>query len=258
MFGRQIAIMALAVGGLSTQGTTAPPAPFVVGGQLVYDLRLKLGVLSLGRVGTGRMEVAEIESVRGRLAYHLVFTVQGGTIGFRVDDRYESWVDIETFASLRHVQRIHEGGYSRNTTYEFYPSRATYTKNGGEERPSVEFPLDDGSFVYYLRTLAMQAGERREVHRYFKPAQNPVVLVASRTDRISVPAGRFDAIVLQPAIRGGGLFADGGRAELWMSTGAQPVMVRMITHLSFGTIELSLRSIVTGQPVLAAASATSR
>lgn len=256
MFGKQALFMALAAGALSAQEATIPPVPFAVGEQLVYDLRLKLGVLSLGRVGTGRMEVAGIEMVRGRSAYHLVFTVQGGTVGFRVDDRYESWVDTETFASLRHVQRIHEGGYSRNTTYEFYPSRATYTKNGGEERPSVELPLDDGSFIYYLRTLAMRTGERREVHRYFKPAQNPVVLVASRTDRIDVPAGRFDAVVLQPAIRGGGLFAEGGRAELWMSTGPQPVMVRMTTHLAFGTIVLSLRSIQAGNQLLAAAEAT--
>jgi hypothetical protein len=254
MLRRQVLLIGTVVAALSAQDSRATPVPFRVGEQLVYDLRLKLGMVGLGRVGTGRMIVAGVETVRGRPAYHLIFAVQGGTIGFRVDDRYESWVDTVTCASLRHTQRIREGGYHRNTSYEMFPERSTYAKNGGDEQRSVSLPLDDGSFIYYVRALALDAGERREVARYFKPAQNPVVLVASRRDSVNVPAGRFDAVVVQPTIPAVGLFAAGGRAEMWMSRDARQLMVRMVTHVSFGTLELTLRSIQEGPPVLVAQS----
>jgi hypothetical protein len=98
------------------------------------------------------MRVDCIEVVRGRPAYHLVFTIDGGIPFFRVHDRYESWVDVETLSSLRHRQQVSEGRYRRTTTYEIYPDRAAYQKNDDSLVASVSNPLDDGSFIYAVRT----------------------------------------------------------------------------------------------------------
>jgi len=89
------------------------PAPFAVGEELTY--RATFGVLP---AGSARMRVDGIELVRGRPAYHVVFSIDGGVPFFRVKDRYESWIDIQTLASLRHRQVISEGRYHRNTTGE--------------------------------------------------------------------------------------------------------------------------------------------
>src|SRR5205823_3245254 len=69
--------------------------PFNVGEELTYR-----ATFSHLPVGTARMRVAGVDTVRGRAAYHLVFTIDGGIPGFRVHDRYESWVDTTTHASL--------------------------------------------------------------------------------------------------------------------------------------------------------------
>ncbi|HVT38805.1 MAG TPA: DUF3108 domain-containing protein, partial [Gemmatimonadaceae bacterium] len=142
--------------------------PFGVGEQSVYDLKFR----SI-KVGSGRMEITGVDRIRGRAAYHIVFAVTGGIPGFRVDDSYESWVDTASLVSLRHVQRVHEGGYHRETTYEIFPDRQSYSENGGAERPGVSTPLDDGSFVYFARTVPLAAGERQVFQRYFKPDMNP-------------------------------------------------------------------------------------
>ena len=248
-------VLPLTLGGQGGGQATFLPT---VGERLEYDLRLKLGALSFGRVGTGYTEVTGVDTVRGRPAYHLVFAVKGGIIGFHVDDTYESWVDVETGASLRHIQRIREGGYRRTTTYEMIPERATYTENGGPERPSVEQALDDCSFLYFVRASALEVGDRRELTRYFKPAQNPVVLVAERRDSITVPAGRFDAVVVRPSIRSGGMFGEGGRAEVWLGRDAQRLMLQLTAHLPFGTLNLSLRSVPPSAAVVAAAAIIDR
>ncbi len=211
--------------------------PFGVGEVCVYDVYF--GPL---RAGTGRMEVVNIEEMRGRLAYHMVFTVKGGTFFYRVDDRYEIWVDTASLSSLRYVQNIHEGGYKRNTTYDMYPERAVYTENGGEEKPSVSNPLDDGSFVYFIRTVPMVIGQQHEFQRYFKPDRNPVILTATRKERIEVPVGKFDALVIHPTIKAKGLFAADGNAEVFLTDDPRRIMLAMKTKLSFGSLNLYLKS----------------
>src|ERR1051325_2288526 len=127
------------------QTTTVSPAavawvPLSVGEELVF--RATFGKLP---AGTARMRVEGIDTVRGRPAYHVVFALDGGIPLFRVHDRYESWIDVQTLSSLRHKQVISEGRYHRNTTYELFPDRAEYQKNDEDAQPSVRAPLDDGS-----------------------------------------------------------------------------------------------------------------
>ena len=67
------------------------------------SLQVKFGFFS---VGDGLMEVTGIDTIRGRESWHTLFRVWGGIPGFRVNDRFESWMDTHTLASLRHRQEI--------------------------------------------------------------------------------------------------------------------------------------------------------
>ena len=215
--------------------------PFGVGEQLIYEAEFHFAKVPLLR-GTGQMEIVSVDTIRGRPAYHIVFTVHGGILGLKVDDRYDSWIDTATLASLRHVQRIHEVSYRRQTTYEIYPDRGVYTENGGAEHESVANPLDDGSFVYFVRTVAMRPGEREEFTRYFKPAQNPVVLEGMRTEMIHVPAGNFEALEIHPTIHAGGIFADKGDARIWFSQDARRLLLQLQAKMVIGSLSLYLES----------------
>jgi len=222
------------------------PVPFSVGEELVFKA-------TFGRItaGTARMRVEGIESVRGRPAYHVLFTVDGGIPFFRVHDRYESWIDVETLASLRHTQRVTEGRYRRTTTYEIFPERAQYTKNGGAPQPSVSHPLDDGSFIYAVRAAGIRVGETRRDERYFRPDRNPVVLRGLRRDTVEVDAGTFATTVVRPSIKTSGLFAEDGDAQVWFTDDARryPVLVR--TKFSRFSLTLTLQSLTPGEGVVA-------
>ena len=63
-----------------------------------------------------------------------------------------------------------------------------------------------------------------------------------RRDTISVPAGKFNTIVVQPTIKTKGIFSEGGRAEVWISDDADRIVVQMKSQLSFGSLNLYLRS----------------
>jgi Protein of unknown function (DUF3108) len=214
--------------------------PFAVGEKMEYDV--KFGAL---RVGSAHMEVVALDNLRGRPAWHTAFWVRGGNFLYRVNDVYESWMDAETLSSLRFVQQLQEGGKDTERRFEIYPERAVFvqtSKKPEKEEPSVSNPLDDGSFLYFLRTIPLVVGQTYDFNRYFRPDRNPVRIRVLRKETVSVPAGKFNAIVVQPMIKTKGIFSENGHAEVWLSDDDRHIMLQLKSKLSFGSLNLYLRS----------------
>lgn len=221
---------------------TAPP--FRVGEQLTYQV--KYGRIPIGRAS---MTVVGIEDVRGRPSYHVAFKIDGGLPGLQVHDSYESWLDTATLASRRHVQEIREVRYRRTTRYEIYPEERQYRENDEDSlHASVASPLDEGSFVYFIRTVRVPVGQTREFHQYFKPDRNPVIIRALRRDTVEVPSGRYPTVVVRPTIRARGIFAEDGEAELWISDDAHRVLVQLKARFAGFSLSLLLTAFRPGPP----------
>ena len=212
--------------------------PYGVGEHLEYDVRF--GKL---HVGSGSMEVAGIEDVRGRETWHTVFQVHAGLrFVYNVDDTFESWIDRATGNSLRFRKDQNEGRRDVEHTYNMFPERGVYTEDRDSAQASVRSPLDDGAFLYFIRSIPLAVGQTYSFDRYFKPDRNPVTIKVVRRDTITVPAGRFSAIVLQPIIKTPGIFSENGHAEIWLSDDASHIMLQMKSGLPFGSINLYLTS----------------
>jgi hypothetical protein len=222
---------------------TRAAVPFNVGERADYSV--KYGPFS---VGGGVMEVIGLDTIRGRETWHTIFRVRGGVIGFRVDDRMESWMDTESLASLRHRQELDEGPNERERAFEIYPDRGVYVENGREPQPTVTLPLDDGSFLYFLRTIPLEVGKEYSFDRYFRPDRNPVRIVVLRRETVKVPAGTFNTVVIRPIIKARGVFSENGRAEVWLTDDTRHLMVQMKSHMKLGSLSLYLRSFRAGTP----------
>ena len=216
-------------------GAVRAATPFGVGERAEYQV--KFGMFS---VGSGLMEVAGIDTVRGREVWHTLFRIRGGVPGYRVNDRLESWIDTKTLSSLRHWQELHEGSRERERKFEIYPGR-TYVEDDREPQPTVERPLDDGSFLYFIRTIPLEVGQTYSFDRYFRPDRNPVQIQVLRKETIRVPAGTFETIVIRPIIKSKGIFSENGRAEVWLTDDHRRLMVQMKSRLSIGSINLFLK-----------------
>lgn len=217
------------------------PIPYGAGERLAYDV--KFGSID---VGNAVMEVLGLENVRGRQALHIRFNVKGGTFFYKVNDRYESWIDTVNLISLRHWQQIDEGSYERERKYEIMPEIGVYKENEKPNQPTVAEPLDDGSFFFFLRTIPLEVGKTYSFDRYFKPDRNPVTVTVVRRERIKVPAGTFEAIVLHPTIKAKGVFGEGGQAEIWLADDSSRIMLQMKSRLKIGSLNLYLKDIRRG------------
>jgi hypothetical protein len=216
---------------------------FADGETLSYDV-------SFGKVhvGSGEMRFMGRDTVRGNELWSAMLMISGGISKFSVRDTTRSWFDSVTFNSYRFVQLLNEPGGHPHRDMEIFPARRIYRKNAEPELPSVADPVDDVSLVYLARTLPLEPGQCYELHRYYKPEGNPIVVHVVRRERIVVPAGTFNAIVLRPEITTSGIFSKNGHAELWLLDDSTRTVLQLKSQLPFGSINLYLKRVVRGLP----------
>jgi hypothetical protein len=251
--------------GVSAQGAVAmvtpsssavAAVPFGPGERLVYEVTAGW----LGKRGNAWSEVTGVETVRGRQAYQLSFRLRGGMMGLNLDDKQSSWLDVGELYSHRFFQDLNQPRYKRIRTIDMYPSEGLWRQrkclpNAGCDPEKTgelasNIPLDDVSFLYWARTVPLEIGRTYEFRRYFKDEGNPVVIRVLRRERVTVPAGTFNTIVVKPVIKTDGLFGEGGEAELYFSDDERRLVVLMKTKMPIiGRMEMKLQSYTAGTPL---------
>ena len=198
------------------------------------------------RIGRSVLTIEGIDTLAATPAYRVSLETEGGPPFYRLEDHLTSWIRPEPFATLRFDQELRQGGYTRDRRHVMDPETSTYTRydlEDGEwvedaEERDVPIPpgaLDEVAYFYFARLTKMEVGERYEYERYFKEKGNPVVLEVLRKERIRVPAGTFNTIVVRPIIKTSGLFGEGGEAELYLTDDERRIVVRVKTKLPIGT-----------------------
>jgi hypothetical protein len=211
--------------------------PFGAGERMEYVAKI-----GWNHVGTGSMETVKVEDIRGRPAMHTRFQLKGRWFLFSASYLLESWIDPVSFTSMRFTQDNDEDASDKDKVFEIFGERQTYSVNGGAELPSVADPLDEGALLYHVRTMDLEVGQTYELQRYFRPDRNPVIVKVLEKQTITVPAGKFNTIVIQPIIKSKGIFSDKGEARIWLSDDKDRVMVQMRVKLKVATINLQLKS----------------
>jgi hypothetical protein len=235
----------------------ASNVPFGLGERATYAVRLG----RLGTIGQGSMQILGVEMVDQRPTYRTRMQIAGGIPLARVDDTFESWIDVNGLFSRRYHQDQKEVNFERVRKFDFFPERRAYRRTDTGETGTLptDRPLDEVSFLYYARTLPLRVGETYTLNQYFREDGNPVVLRVLRKERVRVPAGTFETIVVQPVIRTRGLFGEGGQAEVFFSDDDRRVLVMLRSRVRLiGSLSLHLQEYQPGQPHAAALQRTPR
>lgn len=213
--------------GAQSGGETYAAVPFAPGERATY--RVSLGIF--GNVGSGSLEVDDaLVSVNGHSTYGLRMKLDGGVGPLKVDDEYRSWFDAQHLFSRRFRQDQHEVRYERHREFMFYPEQLQWRRTDNNEAgtlPTAQ-PLDDLSFLYYIRTLPLEVGKTYILNRYFMEDGNPVTVKVLRRQVYKTPnAGTFNTVVVQPIIKTKGLFSEGGKAEVYFTDDSRRILVAM-------------------------------
>jgi glycosyltransferase involved in cell wall biosynthesis len=219
-----------------------PPAvPFPIGERLTFGA--KYGIFS---VGSATMEVMGIDTVHDVETVHIRFRISGGALWYHLDQTIESWVGRYDFRSRRFSSIQDERGKHRESRYDIFPDSGFYREEGRDTTfATVLEPLDDASFLYWIRTVPLEVGKKYEYARYFRPDRNPVIVEVLGYEKVSVAGKKWRALVVRPKIpQGRGIFAEKSETRIWLSDDPQRLVLAIQSNFSFGQVTLKLKDYV--------------
>lgn len=222
-----------------------PPSPaFMEGERLVYDI-----TYFSAKTGVATFEVKEKMVLKGRLVYPIVLTAQSNdlvSLFYPVDDRVESYMDVEGLYSHHIKIRQHQGRKHRNKVIDFDQAehRAVQSKNNGQEIFEIPPQVQDTlSALYYLRAVSpLEVGKSTFVNVHESEKNWSLEIKTLKKERVETPVGMFDAIKTQALVRYEGLFMDKGDVFIWFTDDAKRIPVVVKTRIKIGSITATLSS----------------
>lgn len=216
--------------------------------KLIFDVAW--GIIG---VGQATLEVQDIVDFNGRPAYHIVSRAMSNAFcdGFyKVRDLNESWFDAATHTSLGYSKQLREGHFFRDEWVLYQDGRwlsKTTNRDGHYSFAAGTVPVkvqDVLSSMYYIRGQPLEPG--KDVVLDVNTRQNwPLAIRVIKKERIKVPAGRFDAYLVEPGMRHEGIFIQKGtRLQIWLADDATRMPVMMKVDVFFGSITAKLSKVV--------------
>ena len=193
-------LVALAIG---VCASTWPPAgnaalPFSVGEKLTYEVRVANG----GKVGTATMWIEGPVDVRGVSTYVLRFDSRIRIAFLNAVSRSSSWFDPLRGSSLRFFKHEQNPLAHHDESVDLFPDLKEWKSAQGEVgRSPSDTPLDELSFMYFIRTLPMIPGSTYSFDRHFDLARNPITVNVIRREIIPTPMGELRVVLVEMRVR---------------------------------------------------------
>jgi hypothetical protein len=227
----------------TVEGAAPATLPFAIGERLGFRVR----VGKLGDVGRGSMWI-EGADVRGQSAYRLRFEFATRVGPVKVVNQTESWVDPERMATLRFHKHEKQPLSSHDQRVELYPDQRRWqAADGTSGETAGDAPLDELSYIYFLRTLPLPADAEFRFDRHFEAARNPTVVRVVGRETVTTPAGEFRTVIVEMRVRDGRHYKGDGVIRINLSDDAARLPVRIQSQMPVvGATVLTLESMVRG------------
>jgi hypothetical protein len=193
--------------------------------------------------GSSLMQVQNLRSVDGRRAYRIITKTESNSFVsrfYKVRDRAESYIDAESLYTLRFVKHLREGGYKQDTDVRFdqVHRKAVYASGPAEDVPARVH--DVLSAFYYVRTLPLAVGSTITIPTHDNRKSYEMEVRVHKKERIEVPAGKFDCILVEPVLKSEGVFKSKGSIYVWVTDDDRRIPVLVKSKVPVGSISVSL------------------
>ena len=196
------------------------------------------------KAGTAVMEIPEIVKFNGKKCYHIVSTAKSNkffSVFFKVDDKVESFMDVHELYSHRFDKHIREGKFKADISTIFDQENHLAIYNNSQDTFSVaEYVQDVLSAFYFVRTQDLKVGKSLFVDNHTDKKNYPLEVKVLRKERIGVPAGTFDCVVVEPILKASGIFKQKGSLTVWLTDDETKMPVLMKSKVVIGSISTKL------------------
>jgi len=214
---------------------------FRIGEKLTY--RVSYGIIDAGEV---TLEVKKSnKEIRGNRVYHVVG--KGRTLGgfnaiFKVDDTYESYIDMKKVHPLYFKRRVDEGGYKIKQDYNFLQTQ-NKVKTQTNSFNTPEEIQDMISSFYYARTLDfsnIKKNKTFEFNCFMDEEVYPLKIKYIGDEKIKIRKGTFHCHKFVPVLQTGRYFNHEEDVEFWVTNDDNHIPVLVKAKIPVGTIKMHL------------------
>jgi hypothetical protein len=222
----------------------APTRPIRIGESLRFSVQWKFA-----HAGTAWLEVPEQIDVAGRPALRLLARAESNSfvsMFYKVRNRIESTWDRDGHFSRRYVENRREGGFraQEDIRFDYLKREATYRNGATFAIP--EHCQDALSAFYYTRTQPLPIGGSIVFDYHASRKSVPLEVRILGRDRVKVPAGTFDCVVIEPVLKAGGIFKKKGRLLIWLTADERRIPVLMRSKVTIGSVDVILNEYKAG------------
>jgi hypothetical protein len=228
----------MVAGGAAARGADHAALPFAVGERLSY----RVDASGLG--GRGTMSVDGPVDVRGTETYHLRFEVKAGVGPIKGKNLTESWLDPDRMAALRFRASERRLFSKHDEQVELYPEERRWESQNGKSGDSpTDAPLDELSFIYFVRSLPLDSDSLLNFNRYYDAQRNPTTVRVVSRDSLSTIAGEFHTVLVEMRVRDPQHYKGEGTLRFYLSDDACRIPVRIESAMpNVGLVTFSLES----------------
>jgi hypothetical protein len=241
----RIATLVAAASLIVSSGVAAqnPALPFSVGERLTY----KVSVAKLGNVGHGVMWIEGPVEIRGVSTWLLRFDFSAGKGPLRAVDQTSSWIDPLRMSAQRFFKREKHVLARHEERVEMFPGEKTWANSaGGHGVSPTNAPLDELSFMYFIRTLPLTEKAVYRFDRHFDVARSPTSLSVIRRERVQTSAGTFQTVLVEMRVKDPRRYKGEGIIRINLTDDAAHLPVRIQSAMPvIGTAVMTLESYFT-------------
>ncbi len=222
------------------RGNHAGPAglPFAIGEVLQFRVNVARG----GNIGTGEMRV-EAATADGPAPWRLVSEMRARRGFISATDRTTSWFDPSRMASTRFEKRERHP-LSRADEQVDIDTQARRWRVPGDsigEPLGATLPLDELSFLYFVRTLPLDRDSTFQFNRHYDERRNPTLVSVGAEELLETDAGTFRTRVVVMHVRDPKHFKGIGLIKLNIDLSACRMPIRIVSKMPIvGTTTLTL------------------
>lgn len=199
--------------------------------------------------GTATMEVANVIEYQERPCFQIVTKANSNSFFssfYNVDDRAESIIDAVGIFSWRFEKNLKEGSYRSDRQYDFDQVNH-FTVYKGDTVAVETYVQDALSMLYYIRTQELKIGTSFFIDNFVDGRKFRTEVKILKKEKISVKAGSFDCIVVEPLMSSVGVFKNKGSVKVWLTDDRVKMPVLMKTKVIVGSISAELTDFKLGE-----------
>ncbi len=210
--------------------------------RVYYDAILTGKVIA----GEASLEIkADPVVISGRPSMHVVGI--GRTKGvfnlfYRVNDRYETFIDQEAIAPFLFIRRVNEGGYiiNQDVTFNQFQNFARSNKATVQTPPYIQ---DIISSFYYARTIDFKnakAGDEFPVEFLLDDTVFVTKILYEGPEVINTVLGTFKTHKFKPMVLTGEVFSQPYPMTVWISDDKNKVPLMVESGIIVGSVKMEL------------------